>query len=252
MQDRDNQVTWAGPLAVLVNRRSASASEIFAGAIQDYGRGIVLGSRTFGKGTVQQLRKLSHGTLKITQSKFYRVSGQSTQHKGVIPDIEYPELIDPNRTGESSYDEALSFDIIDGPAYKHDPLIRSLLPELSELHADRVAEDPDFLYFDAVEERIKRNQDKESISLNLEVREREREEFINWRLQVQNARLVAKGMDAVETLDELTETLEQLEAEENEKNIPDALLIESANILNDLLELSEEYASSPEAETTGI
>lgn len=252
LQDLDRKVSWAGPLAVLVNRRSASASEIFAGAIQDYGRGIILGNRTFGKGTVQQLKQLSHGKLKITQSKFYRVSGQSTQQKGVIPDIEYPELIDPRNTGESSYDEALSFDFIDRPSYKPDPLIGSLLPRLSRLHNERIADDPDFLYFDAVEERIKRDRNRDELSLNLEVRELERKEFVDWRLRVHNARFVGRGLDPVETLTELNDTLKDMEEEEEENDIPDALLIESAKIVSDLLDLSEEVAGSSEAETTGI
>lgn len=252
LQDRDRKVAWSGPLAVLVNRRSASASEIFAGAIQDYGRGIILGNRTFGKGTVQQLTPLSHGKLKITRSKFYRVSGQSTQEKGVIPDIEFPELIDPRNVGESNYDEALPYDMIGGPAREPNPLISSLLPRLSKLHDERIVENPDFLYFDAVEKRIKRDRDRDELSLNLEQRELERKEFIDWRLDVHNARFVGKGIEPVETLDELNKTLKAIEEEEEENNIPDALLIESANIVNDLLDLSEEVAASPEAETTGI
>ena len=85
-----DQVAWDGPLAVMVNRLSASASEIFAGAIQDYGRGIVIGSQTFGRGTVQTLIPLNRGQLKLTAAKFYRVSGESTQHQGVTPDILFP------------------------------------------------------------------------------------------------------------------------------------------------------------------
>ena len=250
LQDRDNRVAWDGPLAVLVNRRSASASEIFAGAIQDYGRGIVLGNRTFGKGTVQQLQSLSSGTLKITQSKFYRVSGQSTQNKGVVPDIEFPELIDPTNVGESNYDEALSFDIIDGPAYKHNAVIESLLPRLTSLHVERIADNPDFIYYDALEERIKRDSDRDKVSLSLEAREHEREGFIDWRLSVHNVRFLAKGQEPVETLDELTDALEAIE--EQEEDLPDPLLIESANIVNDLLELTDEFAASVGGETTGI
>ena len=100
--DNDEQIAWDGPMAVLVNRLSASASEIFAGAIQDYGRGIVIGSQTFGKGTVQTLVPLNRGQLKITAAKFYRVSGQSTQHQGILPDIVFPEVYDSERVGESS------------------------------------------------------------------------------------------------------------------------------------------------------
>ena len=87
-------MTYAGPLAVLVNRTSASASEIFAGAIQDYQRGIVLGGQTFGKGTVQEIIPMDFGQVKVTRSKFYRISGASTQHRGVIPDISFPDFYD--------------------------------------------------------------------------------------------------------------------------------------------------------------
>lgn len=252
LQDRDNKVAWDGPLAVLVDRRSASASEIFAGAIQDYGRGIILGNRTFGKGTVQQLQKLSHGTLKITQSKFYRISGQSTQEKGVFPDIEFPELIDPRNVGESNYDEALSYDMIDHLAYKQNPLIGSLLARLTKLHEERISENPDFIFYDELEERMKRDFDKQSVSLNFEQRVKEREEYNNWRLQTHNDRFTAKGIHKVETLDTLKDTLDAIEEEEEAKNLPDPMLIESANIINDLLNLSEEVATSGDAETTGI
>lgn len=252
LQDRDNKVAWGGPLAVLVDRRSASASEIFAGAIQDYGRGIILGNRTFGKGTVQTLQKLSQGTLKITQSKFYRISGQSTQNKGVIPDIEYPELIDPENIGESNYDEALKFDIIDRISQKHNPLIGTLLPRLTELHRERIADDPEFQFYNALEERIKRDRDRDTRSLNFEEREKERDDYNSWRLSTQNERFVARGLEPVKTLDDLRETLDEIDEDEEESKLPDALLIESANIIVDYLKLKEEVAASDDTETTGI
>ncbi|MYD45753.1 MAG: tail-specific protease [Gammaproteobacteria bacterium] len=252
LRDSDNKVAWEGPLAVLVDRRSASASEIFAGAIQDYGRGIILGNRTFGKGTVQSLQSLSHGKLKITQQKFYRVSGHSTQNKGVIPDIEYPELIDSENIGESTYDEALKHDIIDPASEKHDPLIGTLLPRLTELHRERIANDPEFLFFDALEDRIKRDRDRVVRSLNFNEREKERDDYNSWRLSTQNERFIARGLEPVETLKDLRETLDDIVEEEEENNVPDALLIESAKIIIDFLELKEEVAASKETETTGI
>ena len=102
------------PVVVLVNRLSASASEIFAGALQDYGRALVVGSRTFGKGTVQTLASLDEGQLKFTISKFYRISGGSTQHKGVVPDVSMPSMYDESESGESSYKTALPWDSIHG------------------------------------------------------------------------------------------------------------------------------------------
>ena len=102
---------YTGPLAVLINRMSASASEIFAGAIQDYQRGLVIGTQSFGKGTVQSVNALGHGQLKLTESKFYRISGDSTQNRGVIPDIAFPPLYNKEDIGESVLDNALHWDL---------------------------------------------------------------------------------------------------------------------------------------------
>ncbi|MCP1326747.1 S41 family peptidase, partial [Halomonas sp. 707D4] len=115
--DTDAGTVYDGPLTVLTNRLSASASEIFAGAIQDYGRGLVVGTTTFGKGTVQTLNELSHGQIKLTRAKFYRISGESTQNRGVEPDIAFPSLIDPERIGESSLDNALAWDTVQNVQY---------------------------------------------------------------------------------------------------------------------------------------
>ena len=120
---------------------SASASEIVAGAIQDYGRGIIFGSQTFGKGTVQTLVPLNRGQLKITAAKFYRVSGQSTQHQGVLPDIEFPETFDSERIGESALDDAMPWDVIQPAVYPQTNQIETLLPELTEAQNRIVLED---------------------------------------------------------------------------------------------------------------
>ena len=111
LADENKGVYYSGPLAVLVNRLSASASEIFAGAMQDYHRALILGGQTFGKGTVQTIQPLNHGELKLTLAKFYRVSGQSTQHQGVIPDITYPDVMDTKDIGESALPAALPYSI---------------------------------------------------------------------------------------------------------------------------------------------
>ena len=142
--DNDDSTAWDGPLAVMVNRLSASASEIFAGAIQDYQRGIIIGSQTFGKGTVQTLIPLNRGQLKVTAAKFYRVSGRSTQHQGIIPDIEFPEVYDADRIGESSLDDAMQWDRIDAAAYPESDRIAPVLGELRTRHEARSADDPDF------------------------------------------------------------------------------------------------------------
>ena len=129
LRDEDRRILYSGPLAVLVNRYSASASEIFAAAIQDYGRGIIVGERTFGKGTVQSLVKLTRpisffgkkpelGELKLTIAKFYRISGGSTQHKGVVPDISMPSLIDTTTIGEDTYTSSLPWSTISKAFYR--------------------------------------------------------------------------------------------------------------------------------------
>ena len=125
-QDRNGGLIYAGPMAVLVNRISASASEIFAAAMQDYQRALIVGGQTYGKGTVQTLTNLSQGQIKYTQAKFYRVTGASTQNEGVIPDITLPTLIDHSRVGESNLDYALPWDqvaALDHPRYINLPQI---------------------------------------------------------------------------------------------------------------------------------
>jgi len=238
--DNDDQVAWDGPMAVVVNRLSASASEIFAGAIQDYGRGIVVGSQTFGKGTVQTLVPLNRGQLKITAAKFYRVSGQSTQHQGVIPDIEYPEVYDAERVGESSLDDAMPWDMIQPAVYPHSEQIAPLLPELNNRHLERVADDPDFVYLRALAAKSHENSKTTHISLNEKVRENEKAEDDAWRLNVENQLRIAKGEEPVESLEALEDIREAMaEADEEEE---DAMLIESANILLDYLSMIRQVA----------
>lgn len=236
LHDQERGVAWDGPLAVVVDRRSASASEIFAGAIQDYGRGVIVGNRSFGKGTVQQLLGLQpHGQLKVTQSKFYRVSGQSTQHKGVVPDISFPNLFDETRIGESSLEDALAYSIIDGPEYFPVADISPLIPKLIERHQLRTDENPDFIYYRAVEDRIREDRRRNEFSLNEEKRRAEKEQRDAQRLSIENARLTAKGKDPVENLEDLLDALDDLRKETEDD--PDGILIETAHVVSDLLEL---------------
>ena len=130
----------------MMDRLSASASEIFAGALQDYGRAIVVGDRSFGKGTVQTLLDLPEGQLKITESKFYRISGDSTQHRGVIPDITYPSLLQHDEIGESSLEKALDWDRIAPVRHKDYGVVDAILPTLVAKHTERPNSDPDFQY----------------------------------------------------------------------------------------------------------
>jgi carboxyl-terminal processing protease len=199
--DEDGERVWDGPLAVLIDRLSASASEIFAGAMQDYGRGIVLGTPSFGKGTVQLITPLTLGQLKFTQAKFYRVSGGSTQHRGVVPDIEFPNLYDPDEIGESALDDALPWDEIPSMRYTHSGVIQALLPELREKHDKRVASDPDFEFYRERLRYFKEARDRDSVSLHEETRRKEREANDARWLAIVNERRVAKGEKPLEKLE---------------------------------------------------
>ncbi|MCP3675960.1 MAG: tail-specific protease, partial [Gammaproteobacteria bacterium] len=181
--DPDAGTLYDGPLAVLVNRSSASASEIFAAAIQDYGRGIVLGEQTFGKGTVQVIQSLdkrkkaeeaSMGQLKFTFSKFYRINGESTQHKGVIPDIAYPSAFSGDDFGESSQKNALPWDTISPVDYLPVANITNFFPLLKDAHINRITTDKEFRYLiDDINEYLEHNDDK-SLSLNFDKRKAKR------------------------------------------------------------------------------
>jgi carboxyl-terminal processing protease len=188
------------PLVVLVNRFSASASEIFAGAIQDYGRGLVVGTQSFGKGTVQSLVRVHEGELKITESKFYRVSGDSTQHRGVVPDIVFPDLIDFDLVGESSYDHALPWDQIHEAPHAEYFQMDSMLPLLQQKHEERAAKDPDFVYLVKQAKLAMENNDRKVVSLNLEKRKAEEDRLKKEAMALENARREAKGLKPYEDL----------------------------------------------------
>lgn len=240
---------YDGPLAVMINRLSASASEIFAGAIQDYGRGIIVGEQSFGKGTVQSLVALQEGQLKITESKFYRISGESTQHRGVLPDILFPSLFDPTQIGESALDNALAWDQIAPARFNRYNDYRSILPTLTRLHQKRAANDPDYLY---LEERVAMAQEAREITAlplmqsgRLAMRDDQEEKA----LEIENKRRVAKGLEPLASLDgdEGDTTSEQDEEEpardEEVAATPpveqdsDVLLMETGRILVDAMTL---------------
>ena len=249
--DTDDEAAWEGPMAVMVNRLSASASEIFAGAIQDYERGIIIGSQTFGKGTVQTLIPLNRGQLKITAAKFYRVSGQSTQHQGILPDIEFPELFDVDRIGESSLDDAMPWDMIQPAVYPHSNVLQPLLGDLQSRHDIRVADDPDFKYVRALALKNKEHGKKTHLSLNEATRRTEKQRDDKWRLDLENALRVAKGDAALGSLDELDDELEQAAAEEADRDPnDDAMLVEAGHILLDYIGLTRQIAMVENFEQT--
>ena len=245
--DNDPEVAYDGPLAVLVNRTSASASEIFAGAIQDYQRGVVLGGQTFGKGTVQEIIPMDYGQVKLTRSKFYRISGASTQHRGVIPDITFPDFYDAYEDiGESSLDGALPWDTVRPVEYRTYNSIQTMLPELQNLHDERAKTSPDFIYLLGQIERTRALREKETFSLNELVVKQEREDSRREEFDAENMRRALKGIpleewkedaeeDSTEFTDEETILVDNEEEEEEEG---DPLILESARILADFISLS--------------
>ena len=154
---------WKKPLAVMIDRYSASASEIFAGAIQDYERGLIIGHQTFGKGTVQKLDNLTSGQLKLTESKFYRVTGSGMQNKGVEPDIALPATWDLEEIGESSLDSALPWDEVMPTQFKKFKFNRSVIGQLKIAHSERLIQNPDLQYILDIRKRYDEQQAKTSI-----------------------------------------------------------------------------------------
>ncbi|MCW9013547.1 MAG: carboxy terminal-processing peptidase [Gammaproteobacteria bacterium] len=237
-EDEDNEITYSGPLAVLVNRLSASASEIFAGAIQDYRRGIVVGTQTYGKGTVQAMMPLHHGQITLTQQKFYRISGNSTQNRGVIPDISLPSLYDINEIGESALDGALPWDTIRPAKYASYPDFSQLIPRLESLHKKRIEKDPDFNYLIATNELIDQRRQLKEISLNEDIRRAEKKTLEETQLALENKRRLEKGLKPVASLDDLDKKEDKTE-NKNSDDEPAPLLTETAHILVDLINLNQ-------------
>lgn len=197
--DSEAGTLYDGPLGVLVNRLSASASEIFAGAIQDYGRGLIIGSGTFGKGTVQTLDQLNHGELKLTRAKFYRISGESTQNRGVEPDITFPSLIDPERIGESSLDNALIWDTVRDVQYRRYGEPEQYLTTLQQHHDERAQSNPNFRYLERQSALARKLREQHtSVSLNREQRQREMDAQEAEQLSLENQRRRALGMDELD------------------------------------------------------
>ena len=244
-----SRAMYRGPLVVLINRLSASASEIFAGAIQDYNRGLVVGNQSFGKGTVQTMAPLKEGQLKITQSKFYRVSGDSTQHAGVMPDITMPELIDSEQVGESAYDTALPWDRIHAVRHAKYFNLKDMVPEISKKHDKRTEVDPDFVFLRKQFEYQSDRANRKTVSLNEQARIQEREDLNQEVLAMENKRRAAKGLEPYESF-------EAYEKSESEDTSPvggpteitledDPVLNEAGYIMADFIGLKK-HSSSPQ------
>jgi carboxyl-terminal processing protease len=210
--DPDPSVFYNGPLVVLVDRFSASASEIFAGAIQDYGRGLIIGQTTYGKGTVQNAHPLNYtifgrkpelGQLNVTIGKYYRITGESTQDRGVTPDITIPSLIDASEVGESTRDRALPWDHIEPAAFKVEGDLKPVAATLTKLHEERTAGSADFRYLRADISALDAMRNQKTVSLNLKTREEERKRQDDDRLARENALRAAHNEPAVKSLEDI-------------------------------------------------
>lgn len=232
------QVAYDGPLAVLVDRFSASASEIFAAAIQDYARGVIIGQQTFGKGTVQNLYSLDQymkpdkesedgfGQLTLTIGKYYRVTGESTQHRGVNPDIALPSAIDAEEVGESVRDSALPWDTIKTARFSAGKPLDSTIQSLIVRQDERAKADPDFQWLLGGIQEFEEARSQDSVSLNIDVRKQEREEELARRLARENERRAARNLEPLASLDDI-----------DEDDVPDVLLQQAADIVKDMAEI---------------
>ena len=229
---------WKKPMAVMVDRYSASASEIFAGAIQDYQRGIIIGQKTFGKGTVQKLDNLSSGQIKITESKFYRITGAGMQSKGIHPDITLPSTWDIEEIGESSYDTALPWDEIKPVRFKKFSMGPTLISKLNDEHLTRVDQSPNLQYILDIRKRYEIQKNKEVISLNLTNRRIEKEERQTWALDIENKRRASLNLEIFSSFESMEDFNDAEETKEDERDSEididnDYLLNEGMQILSD-------------------
>ncbi len=199
LYDEDPEIQYTGPLLVLINRMSASASEIFAGAIKDYHRGIIVGTQSFGKGTVQELKPLGDGKLKLTSAKFYRVSGKSTQHRGVLPHISFPKIYKPDETGESSLDGALPWDTIPSIPFQAYPTLTQLYEPLALAFQKRRETDPGMIYLEKRLALAIQQQTRHRLPLDIDVRQQQRQQFQQAEIQIENNYLASQGNPPVQT-----------------------------------------------------
>lgn len=261
-EDTDPGMAWDGPLAVLVNRYSASASEIFAAAIQDYGRGLVIGETTFGKGTVQNLVDLDDyapardsgkmGQLKITMAQFFRVNGGSTQNRGVEPDIQFPSAGDPEDYGERSLDNALPWTSISSASFEPEGDLGRMVAVAEFRYQDRMADDQEFNWLLSDVQEFNLNKDKKEVSL-LESMRKEEMEKDKAKREARKAAKKANGplledahslADAGEPVEATVDDEDEAGVDEEEENtdddLPDLLLRESARIVGDMIVLGND------------
>ena len=243
------RVAYNGPLAVLVDRFSASASEIFAGAIQDYARGVIIGQQTFGKGTVQNLYSLDQyfrsedekgfGQLTLTIGKYYRVTGASTQHRGVYPDISLPSNIDTEIVGESARENALPWDTVKTTRFSAGTPLGTTIDSLTANHVERSKVDPNFQYQMDRIQAGKEIRDQKTVSLNIEARRATRTKQLDDALERENERRVALQLEPLESLDDI-----------EDEDVPDVQLDQAAKIVTDMAAMLE--VNAPPAQTAQV
>ncbi len=241
-QDSDGgEQLYAGPMAVLINLASASASEIYSAAIQDYGRGIVIGSTTTGKGTAQvQLDSLAYGQATLTQRKFYRVTGGSTQNKGVIPDVKLVDIYD-EEFGERKAKNALKWDTIPTAPFKREGIVQPYIADLDQYSAQRVKLDPQFKYLEERKAIAQKTKDQKKLVLDIDKRKAELHALEQSTLDSENERRKATGQKPYANwesyqaaLDGLAEARAKMKANQRPALPEDeAFVTEAANILMD-------------------
>ncbi len=231
--DNDKKIMYTGPLVVMVNRMSASASEIFAGAIKDYNRGIIVGTRSFGKGTVQTLTPVAKGKLKLTAAKFYRISGDSTQKNGVLPDIELPHIYNANIVGESSLEDALPYDKSIRALYRPYNSLSNTILKLSESYKKRTHKKSEFIYINKKYKLSEKINKLDYLSLNLKQRETQKKKQDALELEIVNNYLISKNNKPLQTLSDIKKIKDLSK---------DFLLDETEIITSEFIQISEENA----------
>lgn len=286
-QDDDPSISWSGPLAVLVDRFSASASEIFSGAIQDYGRGLIIGTQTYGKGTVQNAIDLdkiinpavksllaglikkgtgqvsksgtgsqsTFGQLNLTIAKFYRISGSSTQHKGVTPDIKFPSVIPMDKYGEDTEPSALPFDMINKSDYTKAGDFTTVLPQLNKLHEQRMNTNANYKYLLQDIEDYKKRDAEKSITLNEAALKQQRDADDQKTFERNNLKRVALGLPPLKKGEKENDLAASKKGEKvqgkkligragaKSNNDLDFLKIEAGQILTDYISLDNKMTS---------
>ncbi len=223
--------TYDDPLIILVNRASASASEILAGAIQDYKRGLILGTETFGKGTVQRLETVSKGQLKFTESKFYRVSGGSTQSKGIQPNLILPSIIDSEEVGEGLLPQALKYDQISSTRYKNFNRLGSSLPLLKKMSDKRIGNSLLFSHYEKLMLLREERKNQKWLSINLEERKAKKEEYENIILTMENELRKKLGLNTFRTYSDYLDREEDIK----QLDLQEEVLNEAANVMADFI-----------------